>query len=201
MTLCCHQTCFQASWSLRHPVHDVFGLITHVIQSVVTLNVFSVNIFFFFFRYDRKWVGERDGGWERERSTRRDSISGHPKGNHAICRCGSRRLSAPTFLSLLNCKYRRKVSLSELNITPHLWKLVSATILKKVKKIIIFFSFYHNCKFISHKYEFFSLVFFHRLKIERYTFLNLLFCGGNTYTVYIYLYINWRPSIPKNNFV
>ncbi len=56
---------------------------------------FLIVLAFFFFlhfsmtgqyRYDRKWVGERDGGWERERSTRWDSISGHPKCDCAICR-------------------------------------------------------------------------------------------------------------------
>ncbi len=57
MTLCCHQTCFQASWSLRHPVHDVFGLITHVIQSVVTLN-----FFFFLDMTGSEWEREMEGG-------------------------------------------------------------------------------------------------------------------------------------------
>lgn len=48
--------------------------------------VFFGGAFFHFsltgqWRWDRKWVGERWGGWYRERSTMRDSILGHPRHN------------------------------------------------------------------------------------------------------------------------
>ncbi len=71
-----------------------------------------------------------------------------------------RRLSALTVLSSLNCKYRHKVSLSELNITPHLWKLVSATILQKVKKKYFFFPFFTIVSLYLTNMIFFHLCFF-----------------------------------------
>ncbi len=51
------------------------------------------------YSYDRNWVEEREmGGCERERTTRQDSISGHPKPTAPYVGARPTRLSAATLL-------------------------------------------------------------------------------------------------------